>query len=43
MALADTKIKQAKPLDKDYKLADEKGLFLLVKPMVQNIGDLNTV
>lgn len=31
MALADTKIKQAKPLEKDYKLADEKGLFLLVK------------
>lgn len=31
MALADTKIKQAKPSEKDYKLSDEKGLFLLVK------------
>lgn len=31
MALTDTKIKQAKPQNKDYKLADEKGLFLLVK------------
>lgn len=29
--LTDTKVKQAKPRDKDYKLADEKGLFLLVK------------
>ena len=30
MALTDTKIKQAKPKDKDYKLSDAKGLFLLV-------------
>ena len=30
MALTDTKIKQAKPRDKDYKLSDAKGLFLLV-------------
>lgn len=29
--LTDTKVKQAKPKDKDYKLSDEKGLFLLVK------------
>jgi integrase len=31
MALTDPKVKQAKPKSKDYKLADEKGLFLLVK------------
>ncbi|MBB5188552.1 integrase [Zhongshania antarctica] len=31
MPLTDAKIKTAKPLDKDYKLSDEKGLFLLVK------------
>ncbi len=31
MALTDPKIKQAKAKDKDYKLSDEKGLFLLVK------------
>jgi len=32
MALSDTKIRAAKPKEKDYKLADEKGLYLLVKP-----------
>jgi integrase len=31
MPLTDAKIKTAKPQEKDYKLADEKGLFLLVK------------
>ncbi len=31
MALTDTKAKQAKPKPKDYKLSDEKGLYLLVK------------
>lgn len=31
MPLTDTKAKQAKPKDKDYKLSDEKGLYLLVK------------
>jgi integrase len=31
MALNAIKINTAKPKDKDYKLADEKGLFLLVK------------
>jgi hypothetical protein len=30
MALTDTAIKQAKPGDVDRKLADEKGLYLLV-------------
>lgn len=31
MPLSDTKIRSAKPSTKDYKLADEKALFLLVK------------
>lgn len=30
--LTDTKIRKAAPAEKDYKLADEKGLFLLVRP-----------
>ena len=30
MALTDPKIRQAKPKDKDYKLSDAKGMFLLV-------------
>jgi len=32
MALTDTAIKNAKPKAKPYKLADEKGLHLLVHP-----------
>lgn len=32
MALSDTGIRSAKPLDRAYKLADEKGLFLLINP-----------
>src|SRR5208337_2056440 len=32
MALTETKAKSAKPQAKPYKLADEKGLFLLVHP-----------
>jgi integrase len=32
MALTDTTIRNAKPKAKPYKLADEKGLFLLVQP-----------
>jgi len=32
MALTDTTIKQLKPADKPVKVADERGLFLLVKP-----------
>ncbi|CAI8177154.1 MAG: Prophage integrase IntA [Marinobacterium sp. xm-d-530] len=31
MPLTDRQIKAAKPLEKDYKLSDEKGLYLLVK------------
>lgn len=32
MTLSDTAIRKAKPTDKPFKLADEKGLFLLVTP-----------
>jgi integrase len=32
VALSDLTVKNKKPLDKPYKLADEKGLFLLVHP-----------
>jgi hypothetical protein len=32
MPLTDTTIRTAKPTEKPYKLADEKGLFLLVNP-----------
>ena len=32
MALTDPKIRQAKPKEKPYKISDEKGLFLEVKP-----------
>ena len=32
MALTDTTIRTAKPREKPYKVADEKGLFLLVQP-----------
>ncbi|MGD0959291.1 MAG: Arm DNA-binding domain-containing protein [Methylomonas sp.] len=31
MALSDTASKNAKPKEQPYKLADEKGMFLLVK------------
>jgi hypothetical protein len=32
MSLTDTACKNAKPKEKPYKLADEKGMFLLVNP-----------
>ena len=32
MSLTDTAIRSAKPRDKPYKLADERGMFLLVQP-----------
>jgi len=32
MALTDSKVKQAKPTDKTYRLADEKGLYLEIHP-----------
>lgn len=30
--LSDTRIKKAAPAERDYKLADEKGLYMLVRP-----------
>ena len=30
--LTDAQIRQAKPRDRDYKLSDYEGLFLLVRP-----------
>lgn len=33
MALSDTKVKAAKPKEKQYRLTDEKGLYCLVKPL----------
>ena len=32
MALTDTAVKAAKPREREYKLADERGLYLLVTP-----------
>lgn len=32
MALSDTKVKTIKPTDKQFKMADERGLFILVRP-----------
>jgi len=32
MKLTDTKIKNAKPHDKQYKLTDGQGMYLLIKP-----------
>jgi len=32
MALSDTKVRTIKPLDKPFKLSDERGLFLIVTP-----------
>lgn len=32
MPLSDTAIRNAKPLDKPYKLTDAQGLYLLIKP-----------
>ena len=34
MALSDTRIRQAKPKAKPYKLVDGEGLLLLVQPNV---------
>ncbi|MFT5082544.1 MAG: hypothetical protein ACI9Y1_000569 [Lentisphaeria bacterium] len=35
MALTNQEIKNAKPADKQYKLSDAKGLFLLIAPKGQ--------
>ena len=32
MSLTDTAIRNAKPLDKSWKLSDAQGLYLLIKP-----------
>ncbi len=32
MSLSDTAIRNAKPLDKPWKLSDTQGLYLLIKP-----------
>jgi hypothetical protein len=36
MSLTDTAINRTKPREKPFKLADEKGLFLLVSPVKRN-------
>lgn len=38
MPLTDTKVKNANPLDKEYKLTDGFGMFLRVTPRVPNTG-----
>lgn len=38
MPLSDVKIKNAKPTGKQYKLYDERGLFLIVRPAGENGG-----
>lgn len=39
MALTDVQIRQAKQKDKDYKLTDGGGLYLLVRRMAPNFGN----
>lgn len=43
MPLSDTAIRNAKPLDKSYKLTDAQGLYLLIKPNGSNSGNSSTV
>ncbi len=43
MALTDTKVRSAKPEEKEYSLVDGDGMSLLVKPSVQSIGDFVSV
>ncbi len=40
LPINDTQIKNAKPKDKNYKLIDGQGLYLLVKQTAQSFGDL---
>ena len=42
MALTARQVETAKPKDKDYKLSDERGLYLLVKPREHATGALST-
>ena len=41
MTLTAVELKSVKPKDKDYKLSDEKGLYLLVKKLAPPTGVLN--
>ena len=41
MALSELKIKAAKPMDKPYKLADEKGMYLQVQPTGGKLWRMN--
>ncbi len=43
MALTDTKVRSAKPEEKEYSLVDGDGMSLLVKLSVQSIGDFVSV
>ncbi|MDF2690999.1 MAG: phage integrase family protein [Gammaproteobacteria bacterium] len=43
MPLNDLLIRTAKPLDKAYKLSDEKGLFLLINPNGSKYWRLNII
>lgn len=38
MALTDTKVRSAKPQEKEYTLVDGDGMFLLIHPNAQNTG-----
>jgi hypothetical protein len=42
MALSDVQIRKATPLEKDYKLTDGGGLYLLVTSKGPNCGDWPT-
>ena len=43
MALTDTKVRSAKPEEKEYSLVDGDGMSLLVKLSVRSIGDFVSV
>lgn len=43
MALTDTKVRSAKPEEKEYSLVDGDGMSLLVNLAVQSIGDFVSV
>ena len=40
MALTDTTVKNAKPKEKDYKLTDEKGMYLFVATSAVSLSGL---
>lgn len=43
MALTDTKVRSAKPEEKEYSLVDGDGMLLLVSLTAQSIGDFVSV